>query len=100
MQFFYPPRREVIMAIKKLWIEDGCTVCHLCESTAPDVFEVPDTGAQVKVDAGQHFAKLENDIADAAAGCPVEIIHFEDETGKITPPSQGEAPATAVVATE
>ncbi len=65
--------------ITKLWIEDGCTVCHLCESTAPDVFTVPDTGAQVKEGAEQFFASLENDIRDAANGCPVEIIKFEEE---------------------
>ena len=30
------------MAITKLWIEEGCTVCNLCEDTAPEVFEVTD----------------------------------------------------------
>ncbi len=67
------------MAIKKLWIEDGCTVCHLCESTAPDVFTVDDTTSHVKEGAEQFFASLENDIKDAAAGCPVEIIKYEEE---------------------
>ena len=67
------------MAIKKLWIEDGCTVCHLCESTAPDVFTVDDTTSHVKEGAEQFFGSLENDIKDAAAGCPVEIIKYEEE---------------------
>jgi ferredoxin len=67
------------MAIKKLWIEDGCTVCHLCESTAPDVFTVDDVTSHVKEGAEQFFASLENDIKDAAAGCPVEIIKYESE---------------------
>jgi ferredoxin len=66
------------MAIKKLWIEDGCTVCHLCESTAPDVFTVDDTTSHVKEGAEQFFESLENDIKDAAAGCPVEIIKYEE----------------------
>ncbi|MFI5164778.1 MAG: ferredoxin [Bacteroidia bacterium] len=67
------------MGIKKLWIEDGCTVCHLCESTAPDVFTVDDTTSHVKEGAEQFFQSLESDIKDAAAGCPVEIIKFEEE---------------------
>lgn len=66
------------MAITKLWIEDGCTVCHLCESTAPDVFQVLDAGSVVREGAEQFFDSLQNDIKDAAAGCPVEIIKFEE----------------------
>ena len=26
------------MAIKKVWIEEGCIVCNACETTAPEVF--------------------------------------------------------------
>ena len=63
------------MAISKVWIEEGCTVCHLCESTCPDVFEVPDEGCKVK--AGADFNKFENEIKDAASSCPVEIIKFQ-----------------------
>ncbi len=70
------------MAIKKLWITAGCTVCHLCESTAPDVFTVDDTTSRVKEGAAQFFSTIENDIKDAAAGCPVEIIGYETDDGK------------------
>ena len=28
------------MAIKKVWIEDGCISCGLCEEMAEEVFEV------------------------------------------------------------
>ena len=35
------------MAITKVWIEDGCTACAMCEDICPDVFEMPDL-AEVK----------------------------------------------------
>jgi len=64
------------MGIKKVWVEDGCTVCHLCESTAPEVFLTGDTTTEVK--AGADFTAHDAEIRDAASGCPVEIIKFEE----------------------
>ena len=29
------------MAIRKVWIEDACISCNLCEDLVPEVFEVP-----------------------------------------------------------
>lgn len=66
------------MAIKKVWVEDGCTTCHLCESTAPDIFETGDTTTIVKPGAEALFASQEAAIKDAAAGCPVEVIKFQE----------------------
>jgi ferredoxin len=66
------------MAIKKIWVEDGCTVCHLCESTAPDIFETTDSTTIVKAGAEALFASQDAAIKDAASGCPVEIIKFEE----------------------
>lgn len=65
------------MTIKKVWIIEGCTVCNLCESTVPEVFAVPDTGATVKADAAQFFASKEAEIKEAATSCPAEVIKFE-----------------------
>ena len=61
------------MAIKKVWIEDGCISCGLCESTCPEVFEMKET-AVVKADAE---LDKEAEIKEAADGCPMEIIKFE-----------------------
>ena len=62
------------MAITKVWIEEGCTVCNLCEDTAPDVFEVTDDSCTVKdVD----FNEYEDEIKEAAEDCPVEVIKYE-----------------------
>jgi ferredoxin len=30
------------MAIKKVWIDEGCTACGLCEEICPEVFEQDD----------------------------------------------------------
>ncbi|MGM0504508.1 MAG: ferredoxin [Bacteroidota bacterium] len=62
------------MAIKKVWIEEGCTSCGLCESICPEVFEMPDE-AIVKEDAD--FAANEEEIKEAAESCPVDVIKYE-----------------------
>ncbi len=63
--------------IKKVWIEAGCISCKLCQDIAPDVFLVED-GADcvVRPDAARHFASKREDIAQAAADCPVEVIQL------------------------
>jgi len=63
------------MAIKKVWIEEGCTSCGLCESICPDVFEIPD---EAIVKEGADFAANEAEIKDAAESCPVEVIKYEE----------------------
>ena len=63
------------MGIKKVYIEDGCTACGLCEELCPEVFEMPDE-AQVKEDAD--FASNEDCIIEAAESCPVEVIQYEE----------------------
>lgn len=63
------------MAITKVWIEEGCTVCNLCEDTAPEVFEVNDETCLVK--DGVDFNAHEEEIIQAAEECPVEIIKYE-----------------------
>ena len=63
------------MAIKKVWIEEGCTVCGLCEELCPEVFEVDD---EAVVKDGADFESNGNGIKDAAENCPVEIIKYEE----------------------
>ncbi len=62
------------MAITKVWIEDGCTLCGLCEDECPKVFEIDDV-AEIK--EGVNAADFEVGIKEAAEGCPVEVIKFE-----------------------
>jgi len=63
------------MAIKKVWVEDGCISCGLCEETAEDIFEIDDV-SEVKV--GADFIKWDAEIRESAEGCPVEVIKFEE----------------------
>jgi ferredoxin len=62
------------MAIKKVWIEEGCTSCALCESICPEVFEMDDIAV---VKPGVDFSASENEIKDAADSCPAEVIKYE-----------------------
>lgn len=56
-------------------LEDVCTGCGLCISDAPDVFEVPESVAKVKVNPIP--PELEESAKLAAADCPVEAIKVE-----------------------
>lgn len=82
------------MPITRVWIEDGCIVCNACETACPEVFHVTEDTchirAEVRTDgvedtnlaakaplAGSVGADLEEQIVEAAEGCPVEVIKFE-----------------------
>lgn len=54
---------------------DLCTGCGLCESTCPEVFEIQDDVAIVKVDPVP--ADAEESCKEAAEDCPVEAISCE-----------------------
>ncbi|MFA5645258.1 MAG: ferredoxin [Candidatus Ratteibacteria bacterium] len=57
-------------------IDDSlCTGCGLCADTCPEVFEMGDTIALVKLDPIP--ADLEDQARDAAENCPVEAIIVE-----------------------
>ncbi|MDD2352759.1 MAG: ferredoxin [Candidatus Caldatribacteriota bacterium] len=55
--------------------KDLCTGCGLCESTCPEVFELQDDVAVVKVDTVP--ADAEESCKQAAEDCPVEAITCE-----------------------
>lgn len=64
-----------IMAIKKVWIEEGCTACGLCEDICPEVFKVEDIATVIE---GVNFADFEENIKEAAESCPVEVIKYTE----------------------
>lgn len=66
--------------IRKVWIEEGCISCSLCQDICPEVFHVEDgEDCVVKDDAGQHFATKDEEIREAARDCPVEVIQLEEQ---------------------
>jgi len=66
------------MAIKKVWIEEGCIADGICNDVCPDVFGLNDDG-EAFVEDGADLNANEDDIKEAAEQCPVEIIRFEEE---------------------
>ncbi len=62
------------MAITKVWIEEGCTACGLCEEICPEVFKMEDEATVIE---GVNFSDYEAGIEEAAENCPVEVIKFE-----------------------
>jgi ferredoxin len=63
------------MAINKVWIEEGCTACGLCEDICPQVFTLQDQ-AIVKEDA--NFSDYTDKIKEAADNCPVDVIRYSE----------------------
>ena len=63
------------MAITKVWVEEGCTSCGLCEATAPEIFEIDEVSEVIK---GALFSDHEDAIREAAEECPVEVIQFDE----------------------
>lgn len=82
------------MAIKSVWIEEGCIVCNACDAESPDVFIVTDNSSEIRAEVRQDGVQdtnpghaplkvelgvsLEAGIKAAAAGCPVEVIQYEE----------------------
>jgi ferredoxin len=61
------------MAISKVWVEEDCTACGLCEEICPEVFILKDIAT---VKEGVNFADYEDKIKEAATSCPVEVIRY------------------------
>ena len=65
------------MAITKVWVEEDCTLCGVCEDLCPDVFSMGEETTTVI--AGADLEGNTDAIKEAAENCPVEIIKFEEE---------------------
>lgn len=61
------------MTIKKVWIDEGCIACGLCEEICPEVFELKDLATVIE---GVNYADYEEPIKEASESCPVEVIKF------------------------
>ena len=59
----------------KVRIDDNCTACGFCVDTCPEVFQIGNTIAEVKVD--EVPAELEDIVQQAADECPIEAIVVE-----------------------
>ena len=63
------------MAITKVWVEEECTACGVCQEICPEVFLVKDIATIIE---GVNYSDYEAQIKDAADNCPVEVIKFSE----------------------
>jgi ferredoxin len=65
------------MLIRRVWIEEGCISCNLCEDLAPEVFEVP-AGSESKLrkryERELASPEVQEKVREAEESCPVEVI--------------------------
>lgn len=72
---YYSSSNFSIMAIKKVWVEEDCTSCGMCESICPEVFVIKDISTVIE---GVNYADYEAQIRDSADSCPVDVIKFSE----------------------
>ena len=59
----------------RVWINEGCTSCGLCESICPEVFTVEDL-ANVNPDV--NYDQYADQIREAADTCPAAVIEYDE----------------------
>ncbi len=68
------------MPIRRVWIDEGCISCNLCEDLVSEVFQVP-AGETSHTRKGYEKrlteAGMEERVQEAADSCPVEVIRVE-----------------------
>jgi len=64
------------MTITKVWVEEDCTSCGVCEDICPQVFLVKDIATVIE---GVNFSEYDAKIREAADSCPIEVIKFSEE---------------------
>ena len=66
------------MSITRVWVEDGCIACGMSEINCPEIFKIDEELNVAKVKKGVDFSVFESKIKQAAMGCPVEVIKYEE----------------------
>jgi ferredoxin len=61
------------MGISKIWIEEGCTACGLCEEICPEVFKLKEISTVIE---NANYDDNKEKIKEAAESCPVEVIRY------------------------
>lgn len=61
----------------KVYVDhDGCISCGICVNTCPEVFEFDEDDKSVVKKQPEQFE--EEEVRDAADGCPVSVIDIEE----------------------
>lgn len=67
--------------ITKVWLDESenqCISCGACEATIDKVFVVPDKMV-IKPEASNFFESHDEEIREAAQGCPVDTIAIAED---------------------
>ena len=59
----------------RVWIEQGCIGCGLCQEICPEVFQVDETASVIE----ENIPDNDDGIAEAAGECPVEVIIVSEQ---------------------
>lgn len=68
------------MAIKRVWIDEGCISCNLCEDLVPEVFEVragETCRTKKRYERVLDDPEMDERLDEAAESCPVEVIRLD-----------------------
>ena len=60
-------------------IEENCIGCGACQALVPKVFEIDDDDNLAKVISNPIDKELEDDVVDAAEGCPTGAITVRED---------------------
>lgn len=63
------------MAVEKVWIEEGCIACGVCEDTCPEVFKINDVANVIE---GVNYSNFTTGIKEASESCPIEVIKYSE----------------------
>ncbi len=67
------------MKIYRVWIDEGCISCSLCQDYCPEVFLVQDgEDCIIHEEAVNYYLEKAEDIHLAEEDCPVEVIKIEE----------------------
>ncbi len=58
----------------EIFVNDDCSACGICEDICPEVFELGDEKAEVKVNPVP--SEHEESVREAAEECPTESIEI------------------------
>ena len=69
-------KRKTLVAITKVWIEEGCISCGMSEDNCSEVFKLQDGMATVLENVD--YSGLEEKIIQATESCLVEVIKYKE----------------------
>jgi ferredoxin len=67
-----------MMAITRVWIEEGCIACGNSQENCPELLSIDYELGVATVIEGVDLGPIEDKIREAALLCPVDVIKYEE----------------------